>query len=711
MGWFGTLPSFEELENPKSSLASEIYSADGVLIGKYYFENRSESNWHEISPHLVNALIATEDIRFNEHSGIDVKGVGRVFFKTILLRQKSSGGGSTITQQLAKNLFPRTKFHTVWDKATTKLKEWMTAIKLERSYTKPEIIKMYLNTVAFSENAFGVKSAAKIFFNKPPDSLKLEEAAVLVGMLKASTLYNPRKNPKTSLERRNVVIDQMRKYGFISENEADSLMKLPIILEYHKIDHNEGLAPYFRENLRMELNNWFKENKKIDGTEYNLYKDGLKIYTSLNSKMQLYAEQSVSEWMPKLQSQFYEHWKKRDPLADFPEIIEQAYLNSDRYLSLKEIGTPEDSIRIIFNTPVKMNVFSWKGEIDTVMTPWDSLKYYKHFLQTGLMAMDPQTGYVHAWVGGINHSYFQYDHVNINTKRQVGSTFKPILYTVAIDNGFSPCMEIPNLPVTIEKGMFGLLKDWTPDNADGKYGGMLSLKNGLANSVNSISAYLMKQIGPQPVINLAKKMGINSNIEPVPSIALGTADISIYEMTGAFATYTNQGVFTKPIYLLRIEDKNGNVIRDFTTTQVEAMSEQTAYVMTTMLQGVMNFGTGAGIRSRYNLRNQIAGKTGTTQNHSDGWFIGIVPQMAIGVWVGGDDRPIRFRSLELGQGARMAMPIWALFMQKIYADKSLNISYDAVFEKPQIPITIETDCSKYEKKEKREKKYLGGQYE
>lgn len=705
-GWWGELPSFEELENPKSSLASEIYSADGVLLGKYYFENRSESSWQEISPNLINALIATEDARFKDHSGIDAKGMFRVFFKTILLRQKSAGGGSTISQQLAKNLFPRKKFNTVSDKIITKLKEWITAIKLERSYTKTEIINMYLNTVPFSENAFGVKSASRIFFNKSPDSLKVEEAALLVGMLKASTLYNPRKNPKNSLERRNVVISQMHKYGFLKKETADSIEKMPIKLDYKKIDHNEGLAPYFREYLRLELNEWCKENKKPDGSQYNLYKDGLKIYTTIHSKMQQYAEEAMLEHMPRLQAQFDQHWKGKDPLAEFPEIMTIGYRNSERYISLKSENISPDSINQIFHTPIKMTAFSWQGEIDTLMSPWDSIHYFKNFLQTGLMCMEPQTGFVRAWVGGINHRYFQYDHVNINTKRQVGSTFKPFVYTVAIDNGFSPCMEVPNVPVTFEEW-----DNWTPENSDGKYGGMMTLKYGLANSINTITAYLMKQIGPQPIVDLARKLGITSTVEPYPSICLGTADISVYEMTGAFAAYSNKGVRTKPIYFTRIEDKNGNVIQNFTTEQVESISEQTAYVMLTMLEDVMNRGTGAGIRGRYKLYNQIAGKTGTTQNHSDGWFIGSVPQLTTGVWVGGDDRPIHFRALDLGQGARMAMPIWALFMQKIYADSSLNISEDAKFEAPAIPLTIEMDCSKYEKGNKKENKYFGERFE
>lgn len=688
-GLIGELPSFEDLENPNSSLASEVYSSDGVVLGKYYFQNRSNVHYSELSPNLVNALKATEDIRFEEHSGVDLKGLFRVLFKTIILRQSGSGGGSTITQQLAKNLFPRENI-SGFNIGLRKIKEWIIAVRLERSYTKSEIIAMYLNTVEFGSNTFGIKSAARTFFNKTPDQLNVQESAVLVGLLKAPTFYSPVRNPKNSLTRRNTVLAQMRKYDFLTMQEFDSIKALPIKLHYLADDHNAGTATYFRESLRLELTQWCKEHQKADGSLYNLYRDGLKIYTTINSRMQRYAEEAMKEYLTELQKSFYDHWKGKTAWAEHPEVIDLGMKKSDRYHELIQMGVSEDSIKKVFNKKIPMTVFTWKGDKDTVLSPLDSIKYYKMILQSGFMSMEPQTGYIRAWVGGNNYEYFKYDHVK-EGKRQVGSTFKPFLYTLAVQEGYSPCYKIPNVPVTI---ITATGEPWTPKNSDNKYGGMLSLKQALAESVNCISAYLMKQFGPQSVVDMAHKMGISSELEAVPSIALGTADLSVFEMVGAYSTFANKGVYTEPLYLTRIEDKNGVVLQDFIPKKVEAINEETAYVMLNLMQGVVQFGTGVRLRYKYGINNPVAGKTGTTQNQSDGWFMGITPNLVSGCWVGCDDRSIHFRTVNLGQGANMALPIWAYYMKKVYADKTLNIS-QADFQRPPGKLSIELDCSKY----------------
>lgn len=688
-GVFGDLPTFEELENPNSSLASEVYSADMKTLGKYYIQNRVNVHYKDLSPHLVNALKATEDVRFEEHSGVDIKGLMRVFVRTIILQQ-DAGGGSTISQQLAKNLFPREDMSKI-GLVFRKLKEWIIAVKLERNYTKQEILAMYLNTVEFGNNAFGIKSAATTYFNKQPSELKMEEAALLIGMLQAPSRYNPVRNVESATFRRNTVIGQLEKYTFITEAQKDSLLKLPIKLNFRQESHTEGLAQYFREMLRQELLKWCKEHKKADGTPYNLYRDGLRIYTTVDTRMQRYAEEAVKEHMTDLQKSFYDHWKGRVAWADQPQIIEETMKRSERYLRLQKEGKSESEIKKIFDKKVEMKVFSWKGEKDTLMSPLDSIRYYKMFYQTGFMSMEPQTGYVRAWVGGNDYKYFQYDHVK-EGKRQVGSTFKPFLYTLAMQEGYSPCYEVPNVPVTIidKAGV-----PWTPSNSDGKYGGMLSLKEALAESINCISAYLMKQFGPDAVVQVARKMGITSPIEPYPSIALGTADVSVYEMVAAYSTFANKGVYTEPQYILRIEDKNGVVLQDFVPRKVEAISEETSYLMLNLMQGVTLFGTGARLRgSKYGFTNPIAGKTGTTQNNSDGWFMGITPELVSGVWSGCEDRSVHFRTTQLGQGANVALPIWGLYMKKVYADPSLNYSKGG-FEPPEKPLGVELDCSKY----------------
>lgn len=688
-GMFGDLPTFEDLENPNSALASEIYSGDGILLGKYYFQNRTNIHYHDLSPNLVNALKATEDIRFDQHSGIDIRGLMRVLFKTVILQQSGSGGGSTITQQLAKNLFPRERISGA-KLFIRKIQEWIIAVKLERNYTKEEIIAMYFNTVEFGSNTFGIKSAAQTFFNKTPDKLNVEEAAVLVGLLKAPTYYSPVRNPENSTSRRNVVLNQMLKYEMLNRVQYDSLKALPLKLNYQAEDHNAGLATYFREYLRLYLNKWCNENPRNDGTKYNIYRDGLRIYTTIDSRMQKYAEEAVREHLTDLQKTFFDHWKGRVAWAKNPEIITDGVKRTTRYREMKADGIDHDSIMKVFETPVRMSVFSWKGDIDTVMSPLDSMKYYKMFLRTGLMAMEPVTGHVKAWVGGNEYRHFKYDHVR-EGKRQVGSTFKPFVYTLAMQEGYSPCYKVPNVRVSIplEDGTV-----WSPVNSDGKYGGMLSLKEALAESINSVTAFLMKQFGPQAVVEIAKKMGITSRLDPYYSIGLGTMDISVYEMTGAYATYANKGVWTEPIFVTRIEDKNGVVLQDFVPRKVEALNEETAYVTLSLLKGVVEYGTGMRLRFRYGLTNPIAGKTGTTQNQSDGWFVGITPDLTAGVWVGCEDRAVHFRTTNLGQGANTALPIWGLFMKKVYADPSIGLS-TADFEKPENKLSIELDCSKY----------------
>ena len=691
LGVFGDLPTFEELENPNSSLASEVYSADARTLGKYYIQNRVNVHYRDLSPSLVNALKATEDVRFEEHSGVDIKGLMRVFVKTIILQQ-DAGGGSTITQQLAKNLFPRENMNKV-KLIFRKLKEWIIAVKLERNYTKNEILAMYLNTVEFGNNAYGIKSACTTYFGKNTSEVSVEEAALLIGLLQAPTRYNPVRNVESATFRRNTVIGQLAKYKFISTEEKDSLIKLPIKLNFHQEGHTEGLAQYFREVLRQELLKWCKDHKKADGTPYNLYRDGLRVYTTIDSRMQRYAEEAVKEHMMDLQKTFVDHWKGKTAWSEQPQIIEDAMKKSERYRNLKEEGKSESDIKKIFDKKTEMRIFTWKGERDTTMSPLDSIKYYKLFYQTGFMSMEPQTGYIRAWVGGNDYKYFQYDHVK-DGKRQVGSTFKPFLYTLAMQEGYSPCYELPNTPVTIidEAGV-----PWTPSNSDGKYGGMLSLKEALAESVNCISAYLMKQFGPDAVVQVARKMGITSPLDPVPSLALGTADVSVYEMVAAYSTFANKGVYTEPQYILRIEDKNGAVLQDFVPRKVEAISEETAYLVLNLMKGVTLFGTGDRLRgSKYGFTNHIAGKTGTTQNNSDGWFMGITPDLVSGAWAGCEDRSIHFRTTQLGQGANTALPIWGLYMKKVYADPTLNYSKDD-FEIPQKPLGVELDCKQYKK--------------
>ena len=686
-GLFGELPSFRDLENPKSNLATEVISSDGNILGTYFIQNRSNAKYKDLSPNLVNALIATEDVRFYKHSGVDLKGTFAIIFYSAIGKKR---GSSTITQQLAKNLFPRKK-QNIFNIGIIKLKEWLTAVKIERNYTKEEIITMYFNTVDFGSNSYGIKAAAKTYFSKTPIKLSIDESALLVGILKGTTVFSPIKNPERAIKRRNVVLEQMEKYGFISEAQLTENTSKELNLQFQSPDHNQGSATYFREYVRQEVTAWCKENKKADGETYDIYRDGLKIYTTIDSRMQAYAEAAVKEHLTYLQAEFYKHWKGKTPWGENTDIISTSMRRSDRYQQLKDDGIAESEIKKIFDTPIKMTLFSWAGDIDTTLSPIDSIKYYKWYLRSSFMSMDPHNGAIKAWVGGPNYEYFKYDQVKMG-KRQVGSTFKPFVYTVAMDNGWSPCYEAPNLPIVFED-----FDNWSPKNSDGKQGGMMTLRNGLANSVNLITAFMMKQVGPQAVVNVAKKMGITSDIPAYPSICLGTADVSLYEMVGAYSTYANKGVWTEPVYISRIEDKNGNVLYEKIPRKVDALSEQTAYLMLYMLRGVVDKGTGLRLRGpRYRFTNPIAGKTGTTQENSDGWFIGITPDLVSGVWTGAEDRSVHFRSTNLGEGANTALPIWALYMKKVYADPSLKIS-KGDFIAPAGGLDVEIDCDKFKK--------------
>jgi penicillin-binding protein 1A len=701
MGTFGELPEVEELQNPKNNLASIVYSSDGNVLGKFYKENRVNVKYSEISPNLVNALIATEDARFMEHSGVDLKALFRSV-TGVLTGRTSAGGGSTLTQQLAKMQFPRenlSKFQLVF----RKVKEWIIAVRLEKLYTKQEIMAMYLNKFDFLNLAVGIKSASQIYFNTSPDKLNVPQAAMLVGMAKNPSLFNPVRFAERTQQRRNVVLHQMVKYDYLPQAKYDSLKTQPLNLVFRPEDHNDGLATYFREYLRDNfLKEWCLTHKKENGKPYDIYRDGLKIYTTIDSRMQQYAEEAVTEHMTALQELFAKECKnkKNAPFAwnvnkdEIKNIMQSAMHRSDRWHAMKAGGKSEEEILQAFKTPVKMTVFSWQGEIDTTMTPYDSIKYYKSFLQTGFMAMQPQTGYIKAWVGGINHTHFQYDHVKIG-KRQVGSTFKPFVYALAIQEGYSPCYRIPNVRtcITTEVG-----EEWCPDNSAGdeKFEGkLLTLKVALANSLNYVSAALMKKFGPQAVVNLARRMGVTSRLEAVPALCLGVADISLYEMVGANSTFANQGTYVQPIFVTRIEDKNGKVLEEFVPNTEEVFNEEKAFVMCELMKGVVQYGTGSRLRYRYNLTNPIAGKTGTTQNNSDGWFIGFTPDLAAGCWVGGEDRAVHFNTTDQGQGASMALPIWGKFFQKVYADKTIKIS-KGDFERPSKMSEIELDCSKYD---------------
>ena len=702
--WFGDMPTFEELENPETNLATEIISADGKLLGTYYIENRSNVSYDDISPDLIHALIAIEDVRFYEHSGIDKRALFRVA-KGLVTGNSDQGGGSTITQQLAKNLFPRGENLSKTKLVIRKFQEWVTATKLEYNYSKDEIIAMYLNTVFYGHNAYGIKKAAETFFSKEPNELTIEEAALLAGVVNAPTKFSPKRNPKNALNRRNLVLKRMVTNGFITEQQYDSISQIPIDLSHFGIlDHKAGQATYFREFLRGMMHDWAKNHYKPDGTPYNIYKDGLKIYTTIDSRMQRYAEEAVREHLAlDLQPAFYRHWEG-DPKAPFvlknQEEVENIMIlsmkRSERYRLLKKAGWSMDSIITNFNKPVPKTLFSWDGPIDTVLSPMDSIRYSKYFLQSALMSVETGTGYVRAYVGGNDYRFFQYDHVT-QAKRQVGSTFKPFLYSLAMQEGeYTPCSKVPNISYSIQlpDGKF-----WEPkDSGKNKFGEEVTLRWALAHSNNRISAYLMKRFGPEATIQMARRMGIVSKIPAVPSICLGVCDISLYEMVGAMSTFANKGVYIKPIFITKIEDKNGNVIETFKAEQHEAMDDVTAYKMIELMKGVVYEGTGVRLRFKYGLRNPIAGKTGTTQNQSDGWFMGITPDLTTGVWTGAEDRSVHFKTITLGQGSNMALPIWALYMKKVYADPTLHVS-QGDFTKPIANIDLDFDCDKYDEEQ------------
>lgn len=715
MGVFGDMPDHTVLENPRTNLATEIVSSDGVLIGKYYYrDNRTPVDYTELPEHLVNALISTEDARFRDHSGIDARGTLRA-----IVKMGRGGGASTISQQLAKQLFHGEGSKNIVERVLQKAKEWIIAIRLERQYTKNEIIAMYFNIYDFGNNADGIRSAARIYFGKEPKDLDLKESAMLVGMFKNSALYNPRphKNPEGTLNRRNVVLAQMYKYDYITEEVKDSIQKLDLGLNYSPEAHNEGIGTYFRAYLKDYMKKWIAENPKPNGEKYSLYNDGLKIYTTIDSRMQNYAEEAVRQHMPRLQKEFnVQNTPKRNPTTPFTDldkdqikmVMRRGMRQSERWRHMKyDLKKSNEEIEASFKVEVPMQIFSWKGEIDTIMTPMDSMRYYKRFLHPGMMSMDPHTGHVKAWVGGMNYRHFQYDHVK-QGKRQVGSTFKPFVYATAIDQlHLSPCDTLPNTQITIEANKFGNPEPWTAKNSDGKYGGFKTLKNALANSTNTITARLMDKIGPQPVVDMAKNLGVEQDILPVPAIALGTPDLSVYEMVAAYSTFANKGVYTEPVMVTRIEDKNGTVLYQFTPNTKDVLSEEVAYVTVNLMEGVTKYGSGQRLRHKgqeyrsvykevvtgypYGFDNPIAGKTGTTQNQSDGWFMGMVPNLVTGVWVGAEDRATHFKTITYGQGASMALPIWALYMKACYEDTDLNISKEE-FERPE-ELSIRVDCN------------------
>ncbi|MGQ2983585.1 penicillin-binding protein 1A [Flavobacterium sp.] len=712
-GVFGAMPSFDQLENPDSNVATEIISSDGVTLGKFYLENRTPVKYADLPKHLVDALISTEDERFYEHSGIDSRGTLRA-----ALSLGSSGGASTITQQLAKNLFHKPPSFFLW-RIVQKAKEWIIATKLERQYTKEELIAMYLNTVDFTHNAVGIRSASKTYFGKEPKDLKVEESAVLVAMLKNPSLYNPasksEKRRKLVHDRRQTVFSQMVKNGKLTDAEKTKLEKIDIKLNYSPESHKEGVATYFREYLRGYMQQWLKDNKKEDGTEYDLYTDGLKIYTTIDSKMQEYAEEAVDEHLANLQEQFYIDQKnnKNAPFiklsdAETQKILDRAMKNSERWRMMKEEGKEEQEIIASFKKKTRMSVFTWKGEKDTIMTPIDSIRYYKHFLQSGMMSMEPQTGHVKAWVGGINYKHFQYDHV-AQGARQVGSTFKPFVYATAIEQlHYSPCDSIRDEPFSMPQGKYGIDKDWHPQNSNGKFMGTVTLKKALAMSINTVSAKLIDRVGPKAVVDMTHKLGVETEIPEQPAIALGAVEITVSDMVAAYSTFANQGMYVKPIVITKIEDKNGVVLYQPKVETHEVVNKDIAYAIIKLLEGVTESGSGARLKwgggggngydrmtgYPYAIINPIAGKTGTTQNQSDGWFVGMVPNLATGVWVGNEDRSAHFKSLTYGQGATMALPIWGLFMKKCYADDNLTFKIsEKPFERPS-NLQIKVDCWK-----------------
>jgi penicillin-binding protein 1A len=759
---FAKIPSFEELENPDSKLATQVIAEGGEILATFHIENRTYASYDELAPSLVQAAVATEDKRFYKHSGIDFIGLGRVFFKTLLMRDTSQGGGSTITQQLAKTLYPRREVKSRipgWSKVVmvwTKLKEWITAVKLERNYTKEEIVDMYLNSIFFGASAYGIKAAALTFFDKQPIDLKVEESAMLVGMVNKPTRYNPRLNPDKALQRRNFVIERMEKSGYLTKEECDSICQIPINVDKYEVqDHNAGHAPYFRDMLRRvmsakkpkrsdysdrevysadslrwiqdELYGWLEKNKKTNGEPYDLDRDGLRIYTTINYKMQQYAEEAVEEHLGKTLQKSFDRESRNlahKPFApDVEEAVRDRLMNqarrwSDRFRLQKNAGVAESAIMKGFSEPESMRIFAWGKDgkptvIDTVMTPDDSIRYYKSLLRAGFMAIEPSTGHIKAYVGGPNYRFFKFDNVG-QGRRQVGSTIKPFLYTTGLLSGMSPDEEFMNNPVSF---VFPDGQEWTPKTTDAAQyrGRALTMRQGLQISSNNIAASIMKKLcegdpyfsrGPEQMISLMRSMGITGHLEPVPSICVGAADLSIYEMVAAYNTFPSGGVYCEPLFVTRIEDNLGNVVSEFTSGKRDALNENVAYTMVQMMQNVINGGTGGRIRSVYGLRGQIAGKTGTTNDNSDGWFIGYTPSITAGVWVGCEDRQVHFQSTSLGQGSNAALPIWGIWMKKVLADGTLGINEaDAFIEPagmallPEIIGTVEEPKTSTEKKE------------
>ncbi|MEM9820791.1 MAG: transglycosylase domain-containing protein [Bacteroidota bacterium] len=687
VGIFGRLPSKTELLSIQNDNASEVYSIDGQLLGKYFIENRTNIPYDAISPDIVNALVATEDARFFEHKGVDTRAWLRVLFKTILLNDGSSGGGSTLSQQLAKNLYPRKQF---WLLSTpiNKVREMFIARRLESVYSKDALLSLYLNTVPFGGNIYGVEVAARQLFGRSATDIKTEEAAVLVGMLKANTYYNPVRNPERAQQRRNVVLQQMAKYKYLAPSVCDSLKQIPLKVDYHSEGNNQGLATYFREHLRQELAEKVKHYVKEDGSSYNLYTDGLKIYTTIHSRMQDYAEQAVTAHLKKLQKDFDQHWKKKKPWGD-DRVIEKLMAKSRRYQRLKEQGYSEAAIKKSFAKAVNMKVFTWEGTTRKKISPLDSVKYYYCLLNAGFLAVDPGSGAIRAWVGGIDHQYFKYDHVK--SRRQVGSIFKPLVYAQALESGLRPCNYFNNNLVTYTE-----YEDWKPQNADGKYGGVYSMAGGLSKSVNSVAVDLIMQTGIDSVRLLAKNMGISTKIPKVPAIALGAVDASLYDMVEVYGTFANRGKQVDNHYLLRIEDQSGELIIDFKEEREkrkeQVLGKDFADIMIKMMEAVVDSGTARRLRYQFGLYGDIAGKTGTTQSHADGWFLGFTPDLVAGAWVGGESPKVRFRSLRLGQGANTALPIWGRFMAQVYKDREFRKWKNHRFVTPSREVEMMMDC-------------------
>lgn len=688
-GAFGPLPTRSDLAEVSNPLAAEVYAEDGTLLGRYFLEHRSNVRYKHISPDFINALVATEDARYFQHHGVDVRAWMRVLFKTVLNKDESSGGGSTISQQLAKNLYPRRNEHGEYSLIINKLKEVFIAMRLESLYSKEEILEMYLNTVSFSENTYGIKVASQRFFGITPDSLTAEQSAVLVAMLKATTTYNPVANPEKSLARRNVVLQQMEKYGYLTDAASDSLQQLPLGLRYSPMNHHEGIATYFREHLRQEIKEVLKDYRRPNGMAYNIYTDGLKIYTTIDANMQRYAEAAVQEHMAQLQNDFYKHLSGA-PAWEHEETLHQAVRQSPRYRRMKAEGFSVEQIDSVMRVPIEMTVFDWNGgEQKRQMSPLDSIKYYLSLFNAGFIAVEPQTGAVKAWVGGINHKYFQYDHVR--SRRQVGSTFKPVVYATAIQRGIAPCSYTAN-----QLRVYPQYQNWAPKNADNKYGGSYSMEGALVHSVNTVTVNMAIRSGSINVAKMAEDLGISDKVPGVPAIALGAHEASLLDMVRVYSTFANRGKRPEMRYIRRIETARGRVVYQNwidTSEWLRPLTVDQADMMTQMLRSAVDKGTGRRLRYRYNFTNEIAGKTGTSQNHSDGWFVGYTPTLVGGVWVGGESPSVRFRDLSLGQGANMALPIYALFLKKLQQDKHYEALFTATFPKPSDEVLDALDCA------------------